>query len=155
MQGTTTDRITRTLTVEAPAARAFEVFTAGFDTWWPRTHHTGEGELLEAVIEPHAGGRWYARTTVGEEEWGRVLVWDPPQRIVLDWQLNVSFSYDQDFHTEVEVRFVADGPGRTRVDFEHRGLDAYGEMKEQAVGALNGEGGWPGILTKFAATAAA
>ena len=146
----TTQAVTKTLTVDAPPERAFQVFTSGFDSWWPRSHHTGDGDLLEAIIEPTAGGRWYARTTVGEEEWGRVLVWDPPNRLVLDWQLDADFKYDASFHTDVEVRFIPEGAACTRVEFEHRDLDRYGERAAEHAAALGSEGGWSGILETYA-----
>ena len=151
---TTTTAVTRTLTIEVPQERAFEVFTAGFDTWWPRTHHTGAGDLVQAVIEPREGGRWYATTTAGEEEWGRVLVWDPPSRIVLDWQINADFASDPDMHTEVEARFSAEGPNRTRLEFQHRDLDRFGERADQMREVFNSDGGWTGILGLYAAAAA-
>jgi uncharacterized protein YndB with AHSA1/START domain len=150
----TVPAVQRTLVVEAPQERAFAVFTTGFDSWWPRSHHTGDGDLLEALIEPAAGGRWYARTTVGEEDWGRVLVWDPPHRVVLDWQLNADFKYDPEFHTEVEARFVSLGPDRTRLEFEHRNIDRYGDRAAEMAAALGSEGGWSGILAGFASAAA-
>jgi len=146
----TRQAVTKTLTVDATQERAFDVFTEGFDTWWPRTHHTGEGDLVEAVIEGREGGRWYGRTTVGEEEWGRVLVWDRPDRLVLDWQLDADFKYDANFHTDIEVRFVAEGEGRTRVEFEHRDLERYGERAAAHAAALGSEGGWKGILDTYA-----
>ena len=152
---TTSNAIAKTLVVEAPQAKAFEVFTAGFDTWWPRTHHTGEGDLVEAVIEPQEGGRWWATTTVGVEEWGRVLAWDPPNRIVLDWQLNASFGYDAAFHTEVEARFIAESPTRTRLEFEHRNLDRYGERAEEMARILGSDGGWTGLLAGYVTAASA
>ena len=145
--------VRKTLTVEASQQKAFEVFTTGFDSWWPRSHHTGEGDLVEARIEPREGGRWCATSTVGEEEWGRVLVWDPPNRVVLAWQLNGDFRYDADFQTEVEARFVAKGPNRTRLEFEHRNLDRYGERAAELRGVLDSEGGWTGILAGFAEAA--
>lgn len=147
---TTATAVTKTLTIEAPQEKAFEVFTAGFDSWWPRSHHTGEGDLVMAVVEPRAGGRWYGTTTVGEEEWGRVLVWDPPHRVVLDWQLNADFAYDPDMHTEVEARFIAEGPSRTRLEFQHRDLDRYGERAEAMRSTFESDGGWTGILQGYA-----
>lgn len=150
---TTTNAVTKTLVIEATQERAFEVFTAGFDSWWPRTHHTGEGDLHRAVIEPVEGGRWYAATSVGEEEWGRVLVWDPPHRVVLDWQLNADFTYDAGFHTEVEARFVPQGRARTRLEFEHRNIDRYGDRAAELAATLGSEGGWTGILNGYAAAA--
>ena len=151
----TDNALARTLVVDAPLERAFEVFTAGFDSWWPRSHHTGEGDLLEAFIDPRQGGRWWATTTAGTEEWGRVLVWDPPHRVVLDWQLDATFSYDAEFHTEVEARFVAESPTRTRLEFEHRNLDRYGDRAEEMGKVLGSEGGWTGLLAGYVTTASA
>src|SRR5579884_2162053 len=141
------------MVIGVPPLRAFDVFTNGFDSWWPRSHHTGEGDLVKAVIEPHQGGRWYAVTTVGEEEWGRVLVWDPPRRIVLDWQLNADFRYDADFHTDVEARFTAEGDSSTLFEFEHRDIERYGDRAEELAAALGSDGGWTGIMNGFAAAA--
>jgi Activator of Hsp90 ATPase homolog 1-like protein len=152
---TTVPIVKRTLVVEAAQERAFHVFTAEFDSWWPRSHHTGEGDLLEATIEPAAGGRWFARTTVGEEDWGRVLVWEPPYRVVLDWQLNADFEYDSEFHTEVEARFAAESPDRTRVEFEHLNIDRYGDRAAEMAAALGSDGGWTGILSAYATAGAA
>jgi hypothetical protein len=150
---TTRPAVTKTIVVEASQSKAFEVFTAGFDSWWPRSHHTGEGDLIEAIIEPHEGGRWYAKTSVGEEDWGKVLIWDPPGRIVLDWQLNADFKYDAGFHTEVEARFVPEGDNRTRLEFEHRDLHRYGDRAAELAASLGSEGGWTGILKGYAAKA--
>jgi hypothetical protein len=149
----TADAVRKAIVVEAGQERAFEVFTTGFDSWWPRSHHTGEGELRATFIEPFQGGRWHATTTVGEEEWGRVMVWDPPHRIVLDWQLDADFKYDPAFHTEVEARFIAEGPTRTRLEFEHRHLDRYGDRAEELAAALSSQGGWNGILEVYAVRA--
>ena len=150
---TMTTAVTKTLTIEVPQERAFEVFTAGFDSWWPRTHHTGAGDLVQAVMEPREGGRWYAISTVGEEEWGRVLVWDPPHRVVLDWQINADFVSDPGMHTEVEARFHAEGPNRTRLEFQHRDLDRFGERAAHMRDVFDSDGGWTGILGMYAAAA--
>ena len=112
----TTDTAVRTaITVAVPPERAFSTFTAGFDGWWPRSHHIGQGEMAEAVIEPREGGRWYERGVDGSEcDWGKVIVWDPPTRIVLGWQLSSEWAYDPDVWTELEITSSADGPDRTR-----------------------------------------
>jgi uncharacterized protein YndB with AHSA1/START domain len=148
--------VSKTVTVNAPIEKAFSVFTDGFDTWWPRSHKIGEADLKQAVIEGKDGGRWYEIDVDGSEcDWGRVLVWDPPGRLVLAWQLSASWEYDPELLTEVEVRFVAEGPSRTRVQLEHRNLDRYGDAREQMRSQFDGEGGWSGLLERYAEAAAA
>lgn len=144
------ESIQKQLVVEAPQERAFRVFTERFDTWWPRTHKILQAELKEAVLEQKAGGRWYERGVDGTEcDWGRVLVWEPPRRLVVTWQLTAEWKFDPDFVTEVEVVFTPLGPKRTRVDLEHRNLDRYGAAAGMTRKSLEGEGGWGGILTMF------
>ena len=81
------------------------------------------------------------------------MVWDPPTRIVLGWQLSSEWTYDADIWTELEVTFTAEGPDRTRVELEHRGLDAYGDQMEDMRGSLGSDGGWRGLLERFGAAA--
>jgi len=148
--------VTKAITVEAPIEHAFSVFTEGFDSWWPRGHHIGEADLAEAVMEAREGGRFYEKSVDGSEcEWGRVLAWDPPNRVVLAWQLTAEWQYDPDFLTEVEVRFTADGPGRTQVELEHRNLERYGEDMEKVRAAVGSDDGWGGQLRTYAQAAAA
>ena len=90
-----------------------------------------------------------------ECEWGRVLVWEPPSRLVLAWQISGDWAYDADLLTEVEVSFVSEGPDQTRVALEHRGLEAYGERMEEVRKSIDSSGGWPGILELFGQAAAA
>jgi uncharacterized protein YndB with AHSA1/START domain len=153
---TTDTAVRHGITVAVPPDRAFATFTAAFDRWWPRSHHIGEAELAEAVIEPREGGRWYERGVDGSEcDWGKVLVWDPPRRLVLSWQLSSEWAYDADLWTELEVTFSAEGPDRTWVELEHRGLDAYGDQMEKMRDSLDSDGGWRGLLERFGAAAVA
>ena len=139
------------VTVEVSREHAFAVFTDRFDAWWPRSHHIGEVALAQARIEPRQGGRWYeVRADGSEGEWGTVLVWDPPARLVLAWQLDATFSYRPDFVTEVEVTFTAAGANRTHVVLEHRNLERYGERGDEIRRTFGSAGGWPTILAHFA-----
>ncbi len=148
------EAVRKEIVVEAPQERAFRVFTEGVDKWWPRAHRIGKVDMAAAVLEPRAGGRWYERGTDGSEcNWGKVLVYDPPRRLVLAWQINAMWQYDENFITEVEVRFTAEGPKRTRVELEHRDLERFGPGKDQARAAFDGPQGWPGLLTAFAQSA--
>jgi uncharacterized protein YndB with AHSA1/START domain len=143
--------VRKQITVEASPQRAFEVFTAGFGGWWPPSHHIGAAEYKTAVIEPSVGGRWYEIGQDGSEcDWGDVLVWDPPRRLVLAWRLGADWTYQKDLLTELEVRFTAEG-ARTLVELEHRKLENWGAGADQARAAIDGEGGWSGLLKMYAA----
>ena len=144
--------VKKSVSVKASPERAFEVFTAGFDKWWPRSHSIGDSPLKEAIIEPREGGRWYGVHEDGvERPWGRVLVWDPPARLVLDWQISHEWGYQPDLHTDVEVIFTAVGEAETRIDFEHRGLEAFGDSEAAVRTRTSMDGGWGQILENFKA----
>ena len=143
--------VRKTLQVKASQARAFEVFTAGFARWWPATHSIGKSALKDAIMEPQVGGRWYERGEDGSEcDWGRVLAWEPPARLVLSWQLSAQWKFDPDLLTEVEVRFIDEAGERTRVELEHRNLDRHGDGWEATRDAIGGDDGWPLYLQRFA-----
>lgn len=151
---TSTPPVAISVTVDASPQRAFEVFTDRFHSWWPTSHHTGEHPPTDIVIESHAGGRWYERGPDGTEcDWGTVLVWEPPHRLVLAWQLNGDWEYEPDLDraSEVEVRFVEQQPGRTRVDFTHGMLDRHGASAASIRSSVAADRGWPTILRSFAA----
>lgn len=141
--------------VAAPPERAFDVFTSRMTEWWPLgTHHIGKSEAKEAVLEPRVGGRWFERGVDGSEcDWGRVLTWEPPTRLVLSWEITCDWRHDAALHTEVEVRFAREGDG-TRVELEHRLLERYGDKAVDMKGIFDSEGGWKGLLGKFAARVA-
>jgi len=148
--------VRKTVRVNADAARAFDVFTAGFARWWPRSHHIGAAPMKEAFIEPHVGGRWYERGEDGSEcEWGKVLVWEPPARVVLGWQINNQFKYDPTTMSEVEIRFVVESAGVTVVELEHRNIDRLGADAEEFRKKVDAPTGWGLILETYAATVAA
>jgi uncharacterized protein YndB with AHSA1/START domain len=150
--------VSKTVTVRAGQQHAFKVFTAGFTTWWPSTHHIGKADMAEAILEQREGGRWYERGVDGSEcDWGTVLVYDPPNRVVVSWHLNGEWAYDADpaKASEVEIRFVAEGPDVTRVELEHRHLERHGGDWEALARGVSGDGGWAGILRGYAEIAAA
>ena len=146
--------IKKTFAERATPEKAFEVFTADFHRWWPKTHSIGDAPLKTATIEPKVGGRWYSLTEDGvEHEWGDVLAWEPPQRILLAWRLNGGFTFDPSLLTEVDVRFTAHGDGETRVDFEHRGLERFGAGAPADQVRSGMDAGWGVILEAFKAVA--
>jgi uncharacterized protein YndB with AHSA1/START domain len=144
--------------VEAPIEHAFSVFTEGIGTWFPREYNLLSVAIAERVFEPRVGGRVYDRGVDGSEcHWGRVLAYEPPQRVVISWNINPQWQIETDAKkvSEVEVRFIAEAPKRTRVELEHRHLERAGTGWEQLRAAVDSEGGWPGCLRAFAARLAA
>jgi len=154
----TLEPIRKTITVACSREHAFKTYTEAFDSWWPREHRLGEADLAEAVIEPKPGGRWYERTVDGAEcQWGEVLVWEPPGRVVLSWRIDGDWKVDPDpaHASEIEVRFVEEGPRSTRVELEHRNFERHGETAQKVRDGVSSDGGHGGLLKLFAEKAAA
>ena len=149
--------IRRTLRVRAPQEKAFDTFVAGMGDWWLKSHSLLKSPQKDVVIEPHPGGRWYEVGEDGSEQlWGKVMVWERPERVILAWQLNANFDYDPDIETTVEVRFTADGDV-TIVAFEHRDLERFGERAAQVRGDYESgmDGGWGELLAGYQRSAEA
>jgi DNA-binding transcriptional ArsR family regulator/uncharacterized protein YndB with AHSA1/START domain len=142
--------VTKTVRVNAPLAVAFEVFVG--QEWWPvDTHHLAEPHGSEVVLQPFPGGRWYERAADGTEtDWGTVLAWQPPHRLLLTWQVSARWTYEEDpgRGSQIEVTFTAESPDVTRVDLTHRHLERYGLEAERMRRILDGKGGEP--LNAFA-----
>jgi uncharacterized protein YndB with AHSA1/START domain len=146
------------IAVEAPIERAFRVFTEEFGSFKPPEHNMLGVPIAETVFEPRVGGHLYDRGEDGSEcRWARVLAYEPPDRVVISWDINPQWQIETDLSktSEVEVRFIPEGPGRTRVELEHRNLDRHGDGWEPERDAVAGEGGWPLYLQRFAERVAA
>ena len=157
MTDQTTLPVQKSITVQATPQRAFDVFTAQYDRWWPRSHHIGKAPMKKAIIESRAGGRCYTEQTDGTEcDWGSVLVWEPPHRVVLAWQIDARWQYEPDLakSSEVDVRFTLVGDGLTRVDLEHRYLERHGLDAFAIRTAIDSPNGWGGLLEMYAAQVA-
>jgi hypothetical protein len=138
----------RTAHTKVPPARAFEIFTGQIGRWWPAGNGCGAKPLVEVVIELGVGGRWFERDADGQEtQWGHVLVWDPPGRLVLNWQLNREKRFDPDLHTEVELTFTATPDGGTDVFLEHRNLERFGQDADQWRSSISS--GWTQKLVEY------
>lgn len=146
--------VRKSITVKASAERAFEVFTAEFDSWWPRSHHIGKSPLKKAVIGGRVGGRCYNEQTDGTDcEWGEITVWEPPRRFVMAWKINAQWQYEPDANksSEVEVRFTPESDGTTRVDLEHRHFERMGADGAAMRSGVDSPGGWGSLLGLYAA----
>jgi uncharacterized protein YndB with AHSA1/START domain len=142
------------IVVDAPIVRAFEVFTHQFDRVKPREHNMLGVDIAESIFEPRAGGRVYDRGVDGTEcQWARVVVYEPPDRLVFTWDINPYWQIETDLTktSEVEIRFVAESPDRTRVQLEHRNLDRHGDGWQGMAEGVQGGDGWPLYLQRFAA----
>ena len=140
--------IVKSVSVAVPPERAFALFAGDIGRWWSPNMHVAPEPFTEIVIEPRADGRWFERDAAGAEcQWGKVLAWEPPGRLLLAWQLDASFTFDPDLITEVEVTFEPEATG-SRVTLTHRNLERFGPSTETMVGKL--AGGWPGLVERFA-----
>ena len=139
--------------VDAPIERAFAVFTEGIGSWFPPEYNLLAAPIAERVFEPRVGGRVYDRGVDGSQcQWGRVLAYEPPRRVVISWDISSHWQVETDLAktSEVEVHFTSEAPNRTRVDLQHRHIERHGKGWEQLRDSVGGEGGWPEALRQFA-----
>lgn len=144
----------RQVVVNAPQAKAFTAFVERFGDFKPREHNLLAAPIAETVFEARVGGHIYDRAADGSEcRWARVLAYDPPDRVVFSWDIGPTWQLETDpgHASEVEVRFVPEGPDRTRVELEHRHLDRHGPGWPSVAEGVGGDAGWPLYLARFAA----
>jgi uncharacterized protein YndB with AHSA1/START domain len=148
--------VRKSIVIKTSVARAFNVFTAGMDSWWPKSHHIGNSPMTRAVIEGFKGGRCYSEQLDGTEcDWGTVLAWEPPYRFVFSWQINLDWKYEPDpaKASEVEVTFTPQDDGSTRVELEHRYFYRHGPGFERMRHGVASPNGWGAMLELYAASA--
>lgn len=140
--------IVQMVIVPLPPERAFSLFTGSMGRWWKRGMTVGVKPHVNIIVEPRSFGRWFERDEDGAEtDWGTVLAWEPPRRVLLGWQLDASFRFDPKMQTEVEVTFEPVAGG-TKVTLVHRHLERFGESAERLFGQLSG--GWPTLIQLYA-----
>ena len=145
--------VRKSIVVEVPIERAFSVFTEDFGSFKPREHNLLETEIADTVFEPREGGHVYDRGVDGSEcRWARVLAYEPPNRVVISWDISPQWQLEPDpaKTSEVEVRFVAEAPERTRVELEHRNLERHGQGWEGVHEGVAAAQGWSLYLGRFA-----
>ena len=146
--------VRKEIVVDAPIERAFSVFTDRFGDFKPAEHNLLPAPIAETVFEPRVGGHIYDRAADGSEcRWARILTYEPPTRVVFSWDIGPTWQLETDPEraSEVEVRFVAEGPERTRVELEHRNIERHGPGWEGVREGVDGVDGWPLYLTRYAA----
>lgn len=140
--------VRKSIRVNAGPEHAFDVFTSGLGRWWPLDHGIGKTPRKAVAMETRLGGRWYELAEDGTQtNVGKIIVWEPPKRFVMSWDINSQWKPDTTVSSEVEVQFIPDGAA-TRVELEHRKFERLGaeggESMRKAV-----DGGWPGLLELF------
>lgn len=148
--------VRRSITVKASADRAFQVFTEGIDTWWPRTHHIGKSPMKKVILESFEGGRAYSEQEDGTDcPWGKVMAWEPPKRFVLAWLIDAQWQYQPNpaLASEVEVVFTPQADGSTRVDLEHRNFERMGPSGTNMRMSIDSPGGWNLVLSLYSEAA--
>lgn len=146
-----TQTIHHTMTVPVSINQAFDGFV-NLAAWWPAEYTWSRNVLEMIAIEPRLGGRCFERGPHNFEcDWGRVLVWEPPHRLVFTWQISPKREPQPDPSkaSEVEVRFGREEPATTRVDFEHRHFERHGEGSADYLAILSSPQGWPYILDRY------
>ena len=146
--------VNRHVVVDAPIATAFEMFTARFGDFKPREHNMMQSPIAQTVFEPRVGGHIYDRAEDGSEcRWARILAFEPPDRVVFSWDIGPTWQVETDhaLTSEVEVRFVAETPDRTRVELEHRHIDRHGPGWQSVRDGVDNQEGWPLYLDRYAA----
>ena len=146
--------VRRHIVVEAPYEKAFAVFTERLGDFKPPEHNLLEAPIAETVFEPRVGGHIYDRATDGTVcRWARVLVYEPPRRVVFSWDIGPTWRLETDPEnaSEVEVRFIEEPAGRTRVELEHRNIDRHGPGWEAVADGVGHDQGWPLYLARYAA----
>jgi uncharacterized protein YndB with AHSA1/START domain len=148
------DTVVRTsITVQAPVERAFQVFTEQLGAFKPREHNMLGVEIADTVLEPRVGGAVFDRGVDGSIcRWARVLAFEPPDRLVLSWDISPRWQIESDptKTSEVEIRFLGETAGSTRVELEHRHLDRHDEGWQSVRDGVDGQEGWPLYLARYA-----
>jgi len=145
--------VRKRIVVQAPVDEAFRAFTERFGVFKPPEHNLLAVPIAETVFEPRVGGHIYDRGTDGSEcRWARVLAFEPPRRVVFSWDIGPTWQLETEPEnaSEVEVRFIAETPDRTRVELEHRNIDRHGPGWEAVAGAVDDDQGWPLYLERYA-----
>lgn len=157
MTDDTSSLVRKDIVVDVPLEHAFAAFTERFGDFKPPEHNLLGVAIAETVFEPRVGGHILDRGIDGSEcRWARVLAYDPPDRVVFSWDIDPQWQLEPEPEntSEVEVRFVADGPERTRVELEHRHIDRHGPGWQAVSDGVGGGQGWPLYLERFAAMVA-
>ena len=149
--------VVASVSVDLPTDTAFALFTDGIDRWWPKRNSFSRGTAAYIGLTEARG--WYETGGDGETlGWGAALAWQPPQRLLLAWQISPdtqpwSPEPDPAKASEVEVRFLPIEPGRTQVKVLHDGFERHGPGGAGMAAGMASPMGWPALLEAYRAAA--
>ena len=142
--------VRKSIRVHASIAHAFETFTSGLPRWWPANHGIGKKPIKKVAMEPRLGGRWFETAEDGTETTvATIILWEPPNRFTMVWQVNAQWKPDATMKSEVDVTFTAEGPDTTLVELVHHKFETMG-AEGGAKMRSDVNGGWPGHIERFA-----
>jgi uncharacterized protein YndB with AHSA1/START domain len=147
---TTIAPVRKTVRVKVPIADAFQTFTSGLTRWWPHNNGIGKKPIQKVLMETRLGGRWLEIAEDGTETViATIILWEPPHRLVVLWQVNAQWKPDAAMKSEADVRFTAGGPDVTHVELLHHKFETMGT---EAGASLRSDvaRGWPGLMERFA-----
>jgi uncharacterized protein YndB with AHSA1/START domain len=145
--------IIKSIRVRATPERAFKVFTTNVIRWWPPDYTIGTSPMKDIVLEPRDEGRWYEIGEDGSQcQWGDVLVWNPPTRLLLAWRIRLDWTFDPSLLTEIEITFNRLDTGETEVRIEHSKFENLGDDAGRALEIFDG---WSSVLARYAEVLAA
>lgn len=142
---TTFGPVRATVSVRCGPERAFEAFTAEMGRWWPTTTHAIEPEeATTVVVDGRVGGTIRERLADGTEyDWADITAWDPPRHLAFSWHPSIDWTVA----TDVDVRFVAEDDGTTRVELTHTGWERLGDRATAA--RTNYDRDWPFVVGRY------
>ena len=152
------DRATVSVLVAVPQAIAFQVFTCEIDLWWRKGPKFRFGRQPGALtFEPFLGGRLFesfsSESGTHVREVGRVIVWEPPARLVFSWR-NVNFADDESTDVEVLEKLSEKHPlpqlildYRSMVKLKNTYLDNLTEYVNPKTGRIHGSFNQAGAAT--------
>ena len=149
---TTGSVVRREIVVDASPEVAFDAFTRRFGDFKPPEHNLMASPIARTEFEPRVGGHIVDVADDGSEcRWARILVYEPPTRVVFSWDISPQWSIETDpaSTSEVEVRFVSEGDHQTRLEVEHRNLDRHGPGWESLADGIANDQGWPLYLERY------
>jgi hypothetical protein len=136
--------IEKSVLLHCSREKAFKLFTEHISKWWPSTHRLTKDPESELFMEQ--SGRFWERARDGREaELGRVIEWEPPARMKLDFYMGTTV--EQPTLVDVSFTEIEDG---TRITIRH-------QAKPESADVWNGRAlsfarSWEAVLAALVAS---